>query len=61
MNIKEFLTLAMAVNLFYGLWYFVSPQGAANVYGFGGMTTPLSNVMLHFVTVLLPGHQNRRG
>jgi hypothetical protein len=52
MNVKIFFTLAMVVNLFYGLWYFLAPQGAANVYGFGAITTPLSNVMLQFMGTL---------
>jgi hypothetical protein len=42
----------MLVNLFYGLWYFLIPQGAANVYGFGAITTPLSNLMLQFMGTL---------
>jgi hypothetical protein len=52
MNVRKFLTLAMGVNLFYGLWYFFAPQGAANVYGFGDATTPLSNLMLQFMGTL---------
>lgn len=52
MNVKIFFTLAMVVNLFYGLWYFLAPQGAANVYGFGAITTPLSNLMLQFMGTL---------
>jgi len=49
---KRFFTLAMVVNLSYGFWYFLAPQGAANVYGFGAATTPLSNLMLQFMGIL---------
>ena len=52
MNVKVFFTLAMVANLFYGLWYFLTPQGAADVYGFGAATTPLSNLMLQFMGIL---------
>jgi len=52
MNVKTFFTLAMGANLFYGLWYFLAPQGAASVYGFGADTTPLSNLMLQFMGIL---------
>jgi hypothetical protein len=52
MNVKTFLTLAAVANLFYGIWYFFSPQGAANVYGFGTITTPLSNLLLQFMGTL---------
>lgn len=52
MNVRIFLTLAAVANLFYGLWYFLAPQGAANVYGFGAITTPLSNTMLQFMGTL---------
>jgi hypothetical protein len=34
------------------LWYFLAPQGAANVYGFGAITTELSNLMLQFMGTL---------
>lgn len=52
MNVKRFFTVAMLVNLCYGLWYFLAPQGAANVYGVGAITTPLSNLMLQFMGTL---------
>ena len=52
MNTKNFLSLAAVANLLYGLWYFLTPQGAANVYGFGAATTPLSNLMLQFMGIL---------
>ena len=52
MNVKNFLTLAAVVNLIYGLWYFLAPQGTANVYGFGAITTELSNLMLQFMGTL---------
>ncbi len=51
MNVKNFLTLAVVVNLFYGLWFFLAPQGAANVYGYGAVTTPLSNLILQFLGI----------
>lgn len=52
MNVKRFITLAMVANLFYGLWYFLAPQNAANIYGFGTATTQLSNQMLQFMGIL---------
>jgi len=52
MNIRTFLTFAMIANFGYGLWYFLVPQGAANVYGFGAATTDLSNTMLQFLGIL---------
>ncbi|MHC4854736.1 MAG: hypothetical protein ACYTF5_22285 [Planctomycetota bacterium] len=51
MNVKNFLTLAAVVSLVYGLPYFLSPQGSANVYGYGEVTTPLSNLVLQFFAI----------
>ena len=52
MTPKHFLTLATIANLIYGFWYFLSPQGAANVYGFGAITTPLSNTIFQFLGIM---------
>ncbi len=52
MDIKNFFTLAMVINLIYGFWYFLAPQHAANFYGFGAFTTSLSNTMLQFMGTL---------
>ena len=51
MTVRIFLILAAVANLIYGFWYFLAPQGAANVYGFGAVTTPLSNVLLQFLGI----------
>jgi hypothetical protein len=51
MKPRIFLTLAAIANLIYGLWYFLAPQGALNVYGFGAMATPLSLVLLQFLGI----------
>lgn len=52
MSTRTFLTIAMIANLGYGLWYFLAPQGAANVYGFGAATTELSNVIFQFLGIM---------
>ena len=52
MKVRDFLTLAMIVNLGYGLSYFLAPQATSDFYGFGGLTTPLSNSMLQFMGTL---------
>ena len=52
MNVKHFLTLATIANLIYGSWYFLFPQGAANVYGFGELTTPLNNTIFQFLGIM---------
>jgi uncharacterized protein YjeT (DUF2065 family) len=53
MNVKNFLTLAGVVSLLYGLWFFLGPQQAANVYGYGAITTDLSNLVLRFFGITL--------
>jgi hypothetical protein len=51
MNVKNLFTLGVLVNLFYGLWFFLAPQGAADVYGYGAVATPLSNMILQFLGI----------
>jgi len=51
MNAKGFLTLAGVINLFYGLWYFLGPQNAADAYGYGLVTTDLSTLILQFLGI----------
>lgn len=48
MNVKNFLTLAGLLSLVYGLWYFLAPQNAADVYGYGAVTTELSTLLVQF-------------
>lgn len=48
MNVKNFLMLAAVVSLCYGLSFFLVPQAAADVYGYGAVTTPLSTLILQF-------------
>ncbi len=48
MNVKHFLTLAGPISLVYGLWYFVAPQHAAEVYGYGAVTTDLSTLLVQY-------------
>ena len=52
MKVKTFLALSMIASLAYGLFYFLLPQATADFYGFGSITTPLSNSMLQFMGVL---------
>lgn len=51
MNIKRFFTLASAMNLFYGVWFFFFPENVAIIYGFGELATPLSNVFMQFLGI----------
>lgn len=51
MNVKNLLTLGVVVSLFYGLWFFLAPQSAANLYGYGTVTTPLSTLILQFFAI----------
>ena len=53
MNVKNFLVLAAVVSLGYGLSFFLVPQAAADVYGYGAVTTPLSNLILQFFGITL--------
>ena len=48
MNTKNLFTLAIVVNLCYGLAFFLAPQGSADVYGYGAATTPLTNLLVQF-------------
>lgn len=47
MTSKHFLTLATICNLYYGLWYFLSPLGAAIVKGFCASSTSLDGLIKH--------------
>ena len=51
MNVRIFLTLAAVMNLFYGAWYFLTPDNVASVYGFAAVSTELSQWMLRFLGV----------
>lgn len=53
MNVKNFLTLAALVNLVYGLAFWLAPQGSADLYGYGAVTTPLSILVLQFLGMSL--------
>jgi hypothetical protein len=48
MTVRNFLTVAVVINLGYGLAFFLAPQGSAEVYGYGAMTTPLTNLLVQF-------------
>lgn len=48
MTVRNFLTVAVVINLVYGLAFFLAPQGSAEVYGYGAMTTPLTNLLVQF-------------
>lgn len=53
MNVKNFLTVAAAISLLYGLPYFLAPQGSANVYGYGAIATPLTLLLVQFLGITL--------
>jgi hypothetical protein len=55
MNTKNLFTLGAVLNVCYGTWYFVAPQGAAEFYGYGLVTTDLSNLLLQFFGITLFG------
>jgi uncharacterized protein YjeT (DUF2065 family) len=53
MNAKNFLTVAMIVHLLYGLWYFLAPAGAHQVYGLAADSSPLSLALLQYLGAAL--------
>jgi uncharacterized membrane protein len=55
MNVRNFLTFTMILNLFYGAWYFLAPNHAAEVYGLASVSTPLSQWLLQFFGIMSLG------
>ena len=53
MNVKNFFSLAVLVFLGYGLWFFLAPQHAADTYGYGAVTTPLSILLTKFFAITM--------
>lgn len=51
MNVKNFLTVAAAIYLAYGVWYFFFPQSVGEVYGFAAIATPVSTAFLQFLGI----------
>lgn len=51
MTVKNFLLLAATISVVYGLAFFLAPQGSADVYGYGAVTTPLSNLVVQFLGI----------
>lgn len=49
MNVKNFLTLAMVLNLVYGVWYFIHPTGAHAFYGVGPEASAVSLVLVEYL------------
>lgn len=52
MNVRIFLSLAALANVFYGLWYLLAPDNAAEVYGVAAVATDLSRWLLQFLGVM---------
>ena len=53
MNVKTLLSFAGLVSAGYGVWFFFAPQHAAEVYGYGDLTTDLSTMILQFFAIAM--------
>ena len=53
MNVKNFLTLAGAIGILYGAWFFFAPDHAAETYGYAAVATDLSELLLKFLGITI--------